>query len=94
MPTSMTAEQILDREFLEIRSKILEVAAALDRLDRAEGTVGSDRRMGMIHKALQVLSSEPGESIDRAEEIQMIFSRPYNSNWRGDFQIAPARKAK
>ena len=30
----MNSEQILDREFLEIRAKILEVAAALDRLDR------------------------------------------------------------
>ena len=30
----MNSKQILDREFLEIRAKILEVAAALDRIER------------------------------------------------------------
>ena len=35
----MSAQQILDREFLEMRAKILEVSATLDRLERAEGPV-------------------------------------------------------
>ncbi len=36
MPTAMPAAEVLDREFLEIRAKILEIAASLDRLDRGE----------------------------------------------------------
>ncbi len=33
----MTAEEIWDRDFLPLRSKILEIAATLDRFDRAGG---------------------------------------------------------
>ena len=36
MPNSRTARAVFDEEFLPIRAKLLEVAAALDRLDRAE----------------------------------------------------------
>ena len=34
--------EVLEQEFLPIRAKILEVASALDRLDRASGSVASD----------------------------------------------------
>lgn len=83
-PTPMTAPDVLNREFLEIRAKILELAAALDRLDRGEGSVADDPRMDSIHNALQMLQ-QPGA--DRAEEVQMIFSRPYEENWRQQFGI-------
>ncbi len=33
----LTAAATLEREFLTIRAKILEIAASLDRLDRADG---------------------------------------------------------
>ena len=39
MATPLDAQQVLDREFLEIRGKILEIASSLDRLQRAAGTV-------------------------------------------------------
>ena len=45
MPAALSAPEILQREFLEIRCKILEVAAALDRLSRAGGTVEGDPRL-------------------------------------------------
>ena len=35
MPSKREANAVLDRDFLETRSRILEVAAALDRIDRA-----------------------------------------------------------
>jgi hypothetical protein len=35
MPIPLDATEVLNREFLEIRAKLLEIAAALDRLDRA-----------------------------------------------------------
>ena len=50
MPIPMTAKQVLDREFLEIRCKILEIAAALDRLERAEGALEGDPRMELLRE--------------------------------------------
>jgi hypothetical protein len=87
----MTAKQVLDREFLEIRCKILEIAAALDRQDRAEGIVDSDPRIRSLREALQVLLSE---GPNRAELVQMIFSRQYEPHWRDEFGLSGKRKAR
>ena len=71
--------EVLEQEFLPIRAKILEVASALDRLDRASGSVASDARRAQVQAAIQVLL-RPED--DRAEQIQLIFSRPYRDDWR------------
>jgi hypothetical protein len=71
--------EVFEQEFLPARAKILEVAAALDRLDRADGTVDSDARRAQLQAAIQVLL-RPED--DRAEQIQLIFSRPYKDDWR------------
>lgn len=75
------ALQILDRDFLEVRAKILEIAANLDRIDRAPTHPGEhpDPRIGQIRQALDALR-EPGP--DRAETIQLIFSLDYDPDWR------------
>ena len=75
----MNAAETLNREFLEVRARILEIAAALDRLDRAEGSVADDPRLARIHQALARLESNQS---DRAEQIQLIFSLPYDKDWR------------
>ena len=85
MPKSMPAPAVLDREFFEVRAKILEIAASLDRLDRGEGAVGGDRRMDLIRKGLQILSSDRP---NRAEEVQLLFSRKYENEWRQSFGLA------
>ena len=86
MPPLLSAPEVLNREFLEIRCKILELAAALDRLDRADGSVGDDPRAARLREALQaVLQDAP----DRAEQVQMIFSRPYDDAWQKTFKITP-----
>ena len=84
----MNADEILDREFLEIRAKLLEVAAALDRLDRAEGSVESDTRMQLLHTALK-LNAAPQYGPSRAEEMQMLFSRQYDPEWIKTFDLNP-----
>ena len=79
MPAPMTATEVLDREFLEIRAKLLELAASLDRLDRGEGSVASDRRRRLIAEGIEILRRpEAG----RAEAVQLLFSRTYDEGWR------------
>ncbi len=84
MPSPMSAAEVLDREFLEIRAKILELAASFDRLDRSEGAVGNDPRMALIRKGLDILASNREE---RAEEIQLLFSRQYGPDWRREYDL-------
>jgi hypothetical protein len=79
MTTAASAPSVLDREFLELRARILELGAALDRLDREGGRVQDDSRLAAIARALQVLASPNG---DRAEQVQLIFSLPYDEAWR------------
>jgi hypothetical protein len=81
-PTPLDAPEILEREFLQARAKLLQVAATLDRLSRAAGSVEDDPRAARLRQAAQVLLSDDA---NRAEQIQMIFSRPYESDWRGRF---------
>jgi hypothetical protein len=83
----MNSKQILDREFLEIRAKILEIAAALDRIDRADGNVDGDPRMQLIDDAIKTVASDQTDPI-RAERIQLLFSREYDAKWIEDFTIA------
>jgi hypothetical protein len=80
----MPAPQLLNRDFLEIRAKILEIAAALDRLDRGDGDVNDDPRMRLIRDGLAILTD--GDAA-RAERMQLLFSQPYEDGWRTTFGI-------
>lgn len=74
----LPAAQALDRYFLEARSKLLDLAAILDRIGRGEGAVDADPRLERIREALDVLRDKSG---GRAERIQQIFSLPYDGTW-------------
>jgi hypothetical protein len=82
MPIPLDAPEVLNREFLEIRARLLQIAASLDRLDRAAGSARSDGRLEQIEQALAILQ---GSAADRAEQIQLVFSRPYEANWKTTF---------
>ena len=84
MSIPIPAPEVLDREFLVLRAKILELAAALDRLGRAEGEVSDDPRLARLFEALRVLEAQQD---DRAEQVQLIFSRSYEDDWREKFGI-------
>jgi len=87
MPADRTQQQVLLREYLPIRAKILEIAAALDRMDRAgqplaEGAQEVDQTRAQLQQALAVLQqAEPS----RAERVQQIFSLPYDAHWQEAF---------
>ena len=82
MSIPLTSAQVLDREFLEMRAKLLELAAGLDRLQRASGPPVQDERTAKIAQALAILAGAEG---GRAEKIQNVFSRPYEPDWRNAF---------
>lgn len=86
MSQPLTAPEVLSREFLEVRAKILEIAAAFDRLERSEGDVSDDPRVARLREALKVLS-EPKS--DRAEQVQLVFSRPYDETWQRSMKVLP-----
>jgi hypothetical protein len=83
MPTTpRDVAAVLNRDFLETRGKILELAAALDRLDRApthSGEAAPDRRLAQLRQGIEALL-EPGPS--RAETVQRLFSLEYDPEWR------------
>jgi hypothetical protein len=79
MRNGRVATEVFDQELLPIRAKLLEVAAALDRIDRANGSVETDPRRTQVQAAIQVLL-RPED--DRAEQIQLIFSRQFEDDWR------------
>jgi hypothetical protein len=84
MTKARNSADVFDQEFLPIRAKLLEVAASLDRLDRTDGRLAAESRLKQIRAAIEVLLRSDD---DRAEEIQLIFSRPYEDDWRNKFDI-------
>ena len=89
MATPRTASEILDREFLTTRGKLLEIASAFDRIDRAVGRedLDNDPRHRRCLEAVAILG---GEGPDRAERIQRLFSDEYREGWLQE--LAPARR--
>lgn len=81
MHSPRDAHEVLDREFLLTRCRILDLAAALDRLDRAPERPGHppDRRLAQLRQAIEALL-EPGPG--RAETVQRIFSLEYDPHWQ------------
>jgi len=79
--TPLPAAQALDRYVLEARSKILDLAAILDRIGRGQGadTAEKDARLEKIHQAFEVLGDRSG---GRAARIQQIFSLEYDPTWQ------------
>jgi hypothetical protein len=79
--TPLPAATALDTYFLEARSKLLDLAATLDRIDRGQGATETarDPRLEKIRQALDVLK---GQAPGRAERVQRIFSLEYDPSWR------------
>ena len=67
----MTRQQVLDLYFMDARSKLIDLAAFLDRLDRAEGE--PDFRLTGFRKALVELDKNQP---DRAASVLLALSDP------------------
>lgn len=67
----MNRQQLLDLYFMDARSKLIDLAAFLDRLDRGEGS--ADFRLEAFKRALTELSK--GEP-QRARQVLIALSDP------------------
>ena len=79
--TPLAAPHALDAYFLEARSKLLDLAAILDRIGRGRDAAdaAADPRLESVRRALEVLQDQSG---GRAERIQQIFSLDYEAGWQ------------
>jgi hypothetical protein len=71
----MSRGETIDRYFLEHRAKLVDIAAFLDRLDRArpDGADGEDYRVAALRRATAELQSDvPG----RARRVLELLSDP------------------
>lgn len=77
---AMAAAKVLDQQFLDMRSRLLDLAASLDRIGRGDGSpqVSRDPRLAKIHQALDILNNA---SPAKAEQIQKLFSLEYDPSW-------------
>ena len=67
----MTRQQVLDLYFMDARSKLIDLAAFIDRVGRAEGQ--EDFRMKAFRAALNELS---GPGAEKARAVLLAFSDP------------------
>jgi hypothetical protein len=70
--STLTAKEVIDRYFLENRAKLIDLAAFLDRIERADGeATENDYRLRAMFLALNVLTD--GKN-NRARRVLEIFS--------------------
>ena len=67
----MSRQQVLDRYFMDARCKLIDIAAFLDRVERAAGR--DDFRLKAFREALGKLE---GRKKNKAEQVLLTFSDP------------------
>jgi len=67
----MTRQQVLDHYFMDARSKLIDLAAFIDRVELAEGK--GDFRMTAFRQALSRLGQNQPE---KAKQVLLAFSDP------------------
>ena len=70
-------KQVLDRYYLETRCQLVEIAATLDRFDRAasQGATANDPRIERIYQSLEMLGRSRSTA-DRSRLLLEMFSDP------------------
>ena len=71
-------DEVLEKDYLDTRCMLLEIAATLDRLDLAaerehRPVPRDDRRLREIYQSLELLA-EQATTADRAERLLNLFS--------------------
>ena len=79
IPSPKTGRELVDEYFIENRTRLLEIAAFLDRLDRTDPSlVDRDFRVRAFRDSVRLLEARPagGEPQTRVERIQHLMSDP------------------
>jgi hypothetical protein len=72
---------LLEQQFLEIRCKILDLAAQLDRLHRGGDleAIKGDPKWTRIQKGIAILANDQPA---KAQSVQELFSLQYDPEWK------------
>ena len=79
-----SAAQIVADEFMIARAKIVELAATLDRIERASGSVDDSKNMQLLVQGMHILIDD---QIEKAKRVQLLMSRDYDPNWQNLMSI-------
>ena len=81
MIVKRAAGDVLDAQFLDMRHRVLSLAADFDRLSLADDAVSQrgDPRLAQLRRAIGLLCED---GVDRAQRVQMVFSDEYDAEWR------------
>ncbi len=76
----LNPDRVIDEYYLEVRCKLLEIGAIMDRYDRAvqrtsDRSGEKDARLVKCREALSILNAAQ-EKANRAEQIALVFSDP------------------
>lgn len=80
----MSAADVLEREYLEMRSLILRLAASFDRMERSQSPKEDNEKRERLEQGVQILLDQQG---NKAERVQKLFSLAYHSNWHQEFGL-------
>ena len=80
-----SAQQIVADDFMIARARIVELAATLDRIERASGSVEDSKNMQLLIQGMQILCDD---EVEKAKRIQLLMSRHYDPNWQVQMSIA------
>ena len=83
-PPARSAEKVLSEELFIARSKILDLAATLDRLERADGSLEALHQLKLLEQGMEILLDDQS---DKAKRVQLLMSRPYDPDWRKNYGL-------
>lgn len=81
---SRSASEVVSQEFLQIRAKILEIAAFYDRLEDGNVSDAQATQLDLLQRGCGILTDTRH---DKAARVQLLFSREYDEQWRERFGI-------
>ena len=79
-----SAQQIVAEDFMIARARIVELAATLDRIERATGDVDDSKNMQLLMQGMQILCDD---EVEKAKRVQLMMSRQYDPHWQTQMSI-------
>ena len=70
----LTRQAVLDLYFVEVRARLIDLAAFLDRVERAPGE--ADYRLAALRAAMAEMMSQPDGTSERAKSVLLALSDP------------------